>query len=396
MKKKLAIVGGGTAGMFLAAFINTELYDVTIFEKKATLGRKFLVAGDGGFNLTHVEELANFKTNYLPSAFFDKALDHFSNEDLRTWLSSIGIPTFVGSSGKIFPEKGIKPIEVLKSIESFLIKKSVKFQFNKSFTGWNEHESLIINSKEIIEADFVVFALGGSSWKVTGSDGSWLKLFEEKNIQIQPFQPANCAYQINWPEKFIKKHEGQPIKNLSISMNKQIQKGELVITKFGIEGNAIYGLSNQIQASFNKLNEATVHLDLKPTTELTTLIKKLKDSESNTSVTLREEIKLSKASVDLIKINSSKEDFLNPSSLAGLIKNLPLKLTAAATLDEAISTTGGISLEAISSSFELKALAQQYCIGEMLDWNAPTGGYLIQACASMGVYLAHQLNNKVS
>jgi len=395
MKKKLTIVGGGTAGIFLAAFLNPELYEITIYEKKSTLGRKFLVAGDGGFNLTHTEDLTNFKKRYTPANYFDKILDQFSNEDLRVWLAGIGIPTFIGSSGKIFPEKGIKPIEVLKSIETYLIEKGVNLQFNKNFTAWTNDHTLIFNDTEVISSDYVVFALGGSSWKVTGSDGYWIKLFDEKDIKTQPFQSANCAYEINWPEKFISKHEGQPIKNLSISINDQVQKGELVITSLGVEGNAIYGLSNQIQASLNKQKEATVYVDLKPTTERASLVNKLTNPETNTSVTLREDLKLSKATVDLIKFSSSKDDFLNPSSLAQHIKNLPLKLVGTAPLDEAISTTGGVSLEAITSEFELKKIPNQFCIGEMLDWNAPTGGYLIQACASMGAYLAHELNNKI-
>lgn len=394
MKKKVAIIGGGSAGLFLAAFLNSDIYNVTIFEKKTSLGRKFLVAGDGGFNLTHSEEISSFKSRYTPASFLDNALDNFSNADLRTWLLSLGIPTFVGSSGRVFPEKGIKPIEVLKCIEAHLIDKNVKFEFNKTFTDWDQENSLEFNAKEIIKSDYTVFALGGSSWKVTGSDGSWLNIFNKKGIDTLPFRPSNCAYKIKWPEKFIQNNEGKPLKNITISLKNKIQKGEVVITKFGIEGNAIYGLSPEIQTALASNNEVVVYADFKPTYHLSALIKKISHSKSNTTVTLRKKIKLSRSVIELLKATLTKEAFLDVQILAKFIKSFPLKIVDSAPIDEAISTSGGINLNAIDSNFELKKMNNNFCIGEMLDWDAPTGGYLIQACASTGVYLAHHLNNK--
>jgi len=394
MKKKVAIIGGGTAGLFLAAFLNTDIYDLTIFEKNTSLGRKFLVAGDGGFNLTNSEELSSFKSRYTPASFLDNALDNFSNTALRTWLLSLGIPTFVGSSGRVFPEKGIKPIEVLKSIETHLINKNVKFEFNKTFTNWDKENSLEFNSKEIIKSDYTVFALGGSSWKVTGSDGSWLNIFNKKGIDTLPFRPSNCAYKIKWHEKFIQNNEGKPLKNISISLKNKIQKGEAVITKFGIEGNAIYGLSPEIQAILASKNEAVVYADFKPTYNLSTLTEKITQSNSNITTALRKKIKLPPVVIELIKVTLTKEEFLDIQILAKFIKNFPLTIVDSAPIDEAISTSGGINLNAIDSNFEIKKIKNHFCIGEMLDWDAPTGGYLIQACASTGVYLAHQLNNK--
>lgn len=394
MKKKVAIVGGGVAGMFLAAFLDSDSYHVTIFEKKTSLGRKFLVAGDGGFNLTHSEELSIFKSRYTPASFLDNALDNFSNDDLREWLLSIGIPTFIGSSGRIFPKKGIKPIQVLKRIEAYLIEKNVKFEFNKTFTNWDQENSLEFNFNEIIKSDYTVFALGGSSWKVTGSDGSWLHVFYKKGIETLPFTASNCAYKIEWHESFIQKNEGKPLKNISISIQNKTQKGEVVITKFGIEGNAIYGLSPEIQASLASINEVVVYVDFKPTYDVSALIKKMANSKSNTTVTLQKKIKLSRTVIELIKVTLTKEEFLDIETLATFIKRFPLKIIDSAPIDEAISTSGGISLHAVDSNFELKKIKNNFCIGEMLDWNAPTGGYLIQACASTGVYVAHQLNNK--
>ena len=394
MKKQVAIIGGGTASLFLAAFLNTDIYNVTIFEKKTALGRKFLVAGDGGFNLTHSEELSIFKSRYTPASFLDNALDYFSNTDLRKWLLSIGVPTFVGSSGRVFPEKGIKPNDVLNCIKSHLIKKNVKFEFNKTFTGWDKENTLEFNSKEIIKSDYVVFALGGSSWKVTGSDGAWLNTFHKKGVDTLPFKPSNCAYKINWNEKFIQNNQGKPLKNISISINNKTQKGEAVITKFGIEGNAIYGLSPEIQTILDTKKEVEVSVDFKPTLNLETLIKKITHSTANTTRTLKKEIKLSDTVVELLKITLTKDEFLDSQILAKFIKNLPLTIVGSAPIDEAISTSGGINLNAVDSNFELKKIKNNFCIGEMLDWNAPTGGYLIQACASSGVYLAHQLNTK--
>ncbi|MFT6324267.1 MAG: putative flavoprotein (TIGR03862 family) [Halieaceae bacterium] len=394
MRRELAIIGGGTAGLFLAAFLNTDIYNVTIYEKKASLGRKFLVAGDGGFNLTHSEELSSFKSRYTPSSFLDIALDHFSNTDLIEWLLSIGVPTFIGSSGKVFPEKGIKPIEVLKCIEAYLIEKNVKFKFNKTFSDWGEENSLEFNSNEFIKADYTVFALGGGSWKVTGSDGSWLDVFNKKGVSTLPFKSSNCAFRIKWPEKFIQNNEGKPLKNISISLQNKVQKGEAVITKFGIEGNAIYGLSPEIQEALVLENQVVVHADFKPTLSLSTLIEKLALSRSKTTVTLKEKIKLSRTVIEIIKVTLTKEEFLDVEVLAKFIKKFPLTIIDLAPVDEAISTSGGINLNAVDSNFELKKVKNNFCIGEMLDWNAPTGGYLIQACASKGVYLAHQLNNK--
>ena len=390
----MAIIGGGTTSLCLAAFLNTDKYNVTIYEKKTSLGRKFLVAGAGGFNLTHAEELQEFKLKYAPSALLDKALTAFSNTDLRGWLLDLGIPTFVGSSRRVFPEKGIKPIEVLNSIEKHLIDKDIKFEFNKAFTGWNKDKTVLLNAEEKLRADYVVFALGGASWKVTGSDGSWLPLFNERGIDTVPFTSSNCAFEINWPAPFIQRNEGKPLKNITISLKEKVQKGEVVITKFGIEGNAIYGLSPAIQSILSSKQEVVVHVDFKPTFTIARLVKKIEDSGLNTTTTLKDKIKLSKTVVDLIKATLTKDEFLDVPVLAKFIKRFPLTLLNAAPIDEAISTSGGVSVEAVNSYFELKDIKNHFCIGEMLDWDAPTGGYLIQACASMGVYLAQHLNAK--
>jgi uncharacterized flavoprotein (TIGR03862 family) len=394
MKKTVAIIGGGPAGMMVAAHLDKDKYDVTIYEKNKNFGRKFLVAGKGGFNLTHGEEMDTFIQRYTPQKFMETALLSFSNEDLRNWLKSIGIPTFVGSSHRIYPQKGIKPIEVLNQILDFLTSKNVHFKYEKEWTGWNQNNHLTFQDGENVNSDIVIFALGGGSWKVTGSDGSWIKLFQKKGIETKEFIPANCAYQIAWPTDIKKRNAGLPLKNIAVTCGEKTQKGELVITDFGLEGNAIYALSPQIQTELDTTGKAQIFLDIKPPLHVEKIKEKLELSKMKTTDSLDKELRLSRPQINLIKSFVSKEDFMHPSKLACAIKSLPLTVLAPAELDEAISTTGGISLNQIDENYQFKKLNNHYCIGEMLDWNAPTGGYLLQACFSMGVHLANYLNEE--
>ena len=392
MKKKVAIIGGGPAALVFAAKLDEQQFDVTIYEKNKSVGRKFLVAGKGGFNLTHSESINDFIHRYTPTNFLEKSLLAFSNTDLRDWLNDVGIPTFLGSSKRVYPEKGIKPIEVLNKILAVLEAKNVAFQFEKEWKGWDEQNRLLFNENEIIEADLVVFALGGGSWKVTGSAGDWLSTFKEKGISTVPFKPANCAYQIDWKKDFIDKQSGAPLKNIALSCGENSQKGELVVTDFGLEGNAIYALSPQIQMELDTKGKAEIFIDLKPQLTSEEILIKLTKSSKKLSQFLIDELKLSRTQVDLLKNELSKEEFLNPSILVSKIKSLSLSVNSASELDEAISTIGGISLNSVDENFQIEQLPNHYCIGEMLDWNAPTGGYLLQACFSMGVALAENLN----
>lgn len=393
MKKSIAIIGGGPAALLLAAFLDEKKYTISIYEKNKTLGRKFLVAGKGGFNLTHSEPIDNFIERYTPPSFLKEALFGFSNQDLRDWFDSIGIPTFIGSSKRVYPKKGIKPIEVLNTILNVLDKKGVAINYNYTWRGWSDTDELIFNTGTIVKSDYTIFALGGGSWKVTGSDGNWLKPFEQKGIEVKPFQASNCGYEINWPAQFITKYEGQPLKNIAITCVNQQQKGEAVITKFGLEGNAIYALSPNIREALNSKQKASITLDLKPALTVERVLEKLKSSSlKNTTDTLKVHLKLTSLQIGLLKTTTSKEDFLNLEKLSHNTKNLELEVVGIAPIDEAISSVGGIALNAINNQFELNKLPQQYCIGEMLDYDAPTGGYLLQSCFSMGVYLAKCLN----
>jgi uncharacterized flavoprotein (TIGR03862 family) len=392
MKKQIVIIGGGPSAFLLATFLDAKKFNITIYEKNKTSGRKFLVAGKGGFNLTHSEPIEQLIKRYTPNEFLDKALLDFTNIDFRNWLDQIGIPTRIGSSKRVYPKDGIKPIEVLNTILKSLKEKGVIIKYEHTFSNWDDNSNPVINNKTI-PTDYTIFSLGGASWKVTGSDGNWLDTFSKKGIKTKIFQASNCGYQIDWKHHFIEKHEGFPLKNISISCDNSIQKGEAVITKFGLEGNSIYGLSPQIREQLNANSKATILVDFKPSLTLENIKYKIKSSKYRTTTEiLKKELKLSTPQIDLLKTYLSKESYLNSELLTNKIKKFPLEIINTASIDESISTVGGVDLDAISENFELKNMSNQFCIGEMLDWDAPTGGYLLQASASTGVYLAKHLN----
>lgn len=392
MKKTISIIGSGPSSLLLAAFLDTKKFDITIYEKNKTAGRKFLVAGKGGFNLTHSETISNFIERYTPSDFLKDALLNFTNDDFRNWLKNTGIPTFIGSSKRVYPEKGIKPISVLNSILNHLKERGVTLKFEHTFSGWDAENNIIINDKTIT-SEYTVFSLGGGSWKITGSNGSWIDLFKEKEIKTIPFEASNCAFKIDWKSNFIKQNEGKPLKNITISCDGKTQKGEAVITKFGLEGNAIYGLSPKIREQLKSEEKARIYIDFKPTLSLESIISRIIDSSfKNTTQILKKDLKLSTSQIDLLKIYLSKKDYLNSEILAKYIKKFPLEITALGILDAAISTVGGIDLDAVDTNFQLRKIKNQFCIGEMLNWDTPTGGYLIQGCVSSGVYLAKHIN----
>lgn len=394
MKKQISIIGGGPSALLLAAFLDGSKFDVTIYEKNKSLGRKFLVAGNGGFNLTHSEPILELIERYTPSNFLKDALLTFSNTDLQSWFHDIGISTFVGSSKRVYPVEGIKPVEVLNAILTVLKQKEVTIKYGYSWVGWNDENQSVFNSGETLEGEYTVFALGGGSWKVTGSDGGWLNQFKEKEIAIKDFYPSNCAYKVSWPSNFIDKYEGYPLKNIAITCSGKKQKGEVVLTRFGIEGNAIYALSPQIRTELTENSQSSIVIDLKPNLSIESVLNKIKASKYNkTTDILRQDLKLSPVQLGMVKAYVSKDDFLDSEVLAKRLKALSLEVVGTEELDKAISTVGGVKLSSVNSNFELNDLPNQYCIGEMLDWDAPTGGYLLQACFSMGISLARHFNS---
>jgi uncharacterized flavoprotein (TIGR03862 family) len=398
MKKSIAIIGGGSASLMLASTLNENIFDVTIYEYNVALGRKFLVAGDGGLNLTYWEEPETFINRYSPKQFLEKSIRDFNNVDLRNWLLDLGIETYVGSSNRIFPIKGIKPIEVLNAILDKLKAQNVRILTKYEWKGWNDKDALIFENSDntiLIKPDIVVYSLGGASWSKTGSTGKWTEHFRNKGVDIVPFQPSNCAFKINWDKKFIQESEGKPLKNIVISCNQKSKAGEVVITQFGIEGGAVYALSPEIRSELSINNASTIYIDLKPTLSLNEILSKFRNNESRTiSNVLKEQINLNSLLIALIKSVISKEDFMNADVLSEKIKQLPLQIVGLADIEESISTVGGIALSETDDNFMLKKLPNNYVIGEMLDWDAPTGGYLLQGCFSMGNYLGKKLNEK--
>jgi len=394
-KKTIAIIGGGASALMFAAQIDTQKFEVTIYEKNFAVGRKFLVAGDGGLNITHSEVPQEFVHRYTPNKFIKPLFELFNNDNLRDWLYDIEIETFVGSSKRVFPEKGIKPIEVLNAIINKITNNKVIIRTLHQWTGWNnEYLAFKTATDEVfVNADYVVFALGGASWAKTGSDGTWMKLFNEKNIRTVSFQASNCGFQINWPQEFIAENEGLYLKNIAATCGSLIKKGELAITKLGLEGGAIYALSHKIRTQLSAKSEADLLIDFKPTLQLSAIEKKLSNESKLISDILKYDLNMPAPQIALLKSYLSKDAFLSAEQLAESIKAFPLKITGTSPLDEAISTVGGIALSEVNANLELNKLPNYFCIGEMLDWDAPTGGYLLQANFSMGFYLANHFNS---
>lgn len=383
-RKKIVIIGGGSAGLFAAEKFCYN-HDVFIYEKGKTIGRKFLVAGKGGFNLTNQvtgEELTN---QYLPHSFLEKSLLSSDSEAMRKWLSDLSVPTFVGTSGRVFPEKGIKPIEVLKKIKDRLVEQKVVFNFYHEFVGFDKECNIIVmenDKSRIVEADYFIFALGGASWTVTGSDGKWLKYFKELGVKTMPFQSSNCGVNINWPDHFKNHHAGKPLKNIEVSIDEKKVKGEALITDYGLEGNAIYPIIPQVRNRLNNNTTAFLGVDLKPNNSSKELFEKIKNKTVKTKY-YAHALNLNPTQMALLKSFSSKNDFLKPTVFINLVKHLQIPIQSLRPIEEAISTVGGIALEEVSENFSLKKYPNIFVIGEMLDWDAPTGGFLLQGCYTM-------------
>jgi len=391
--KKLTIIGGGPAALMLAAQLDTKKYQVTLYEKKKTVGRKFLVAGEGGLNLTFNSSVEELISQYFPSEFMAPIINQFTNGDLLSWLDTHEISTFIGSSNRVFPAHELKPIEVLNKILEHIATKKITFVLDTKWLGWNKEGHLCFKTLEAVKADIVVFAMGGASWKVTGSDGAWNKNFQQRGVSVQPFRAANCAFGVDWNKNFITRHQGKPLKNITLTYHNHFSKGELVISKFGLEGNAIYAISQKIQEKLLTEKSIVIYLDLKPSMTVDQIRAKYKSSQrAKVSAILKEDLHLDRTAIGLLKQCCDKNTFLDPNLLAPMIKCVPITIQSADLLDKAISSLGGISLNEIDENFQFKKIPNSYAIGEMLDWYAPTGGYLLQGCFSMGFVLAKHLN----
>jgi uncharacterized flavoprotein (TIGR03862 family) len=392
-------VGGGACALMLGCELNTGKYEVSIYEGNAAPGRKFLVAGEGGLNLTHSESAAAFIQRYTPPAFLEEHFKHFSNTNLVNWLQQLGVETYTGSSGRVFPKKGVKPVEVLNAILARVRQNGVSIHTRHVWKGFSENKQLLLEHEgqiRGIKSDLVIFCLGGASWPVTGSRGDWGNYFKEQGIRVLPFEASNCAVTINWPAELIPLMEGKALKNCVISCGGAAQAGEVVITAQGMEGSGLYPLSPQIRQQLRQSGQAELNIDLKPAVSREALLKKLEKPQGRKTYSrhVADQLNLDPLQMNLLKWQLSKTHFLEAQQLVAAIKNLRLYITGRDVVDNAISTVGGIPLQELDEHFELKNLPGHFAIGEMLDFDAPTGGYLLQAAFTMGNSLAQFLNNK--
>ena len=377
-KLNIAIVGSGPAALMAGSQAILNGNSVTFFEKKKTAGRKFLVAGDGGFNLSNSENLEDFVSRYDANQL-QEMIRQFTPNDLVEWLNKIEIPTYVGSSGKIFPKQGIKPIEVLKAWIDWLTKNGAIFRFENELLDFEDGKIFMQfnDTADWLQFDKIIMALGGGSWSVTGSDASWIKLFQAKNIDINPLVSSNAGMNISFRNK-LASIEGQPIKNVVVKHGNSSKMGEITLTNYGLEGSPIYYLNR----SFRNNNSALLKLDFKPKTEINKLVEVLSTTKNFTEGLKM--LKLSKGAIWLLKSEVSKEDFMDVQILAERIKNLEVKIDSLRPMEEAISTAGGVCWSELNDNLSLKKFPSISLCGEMLDWDAPTGGYLLQGCFASG------------
>lgn len=392
--KNVAVIGAGPAGLIAAEEMAKAGLRVTVYERMPSAGRKFLLAGRGGLNLTHGEPFEDFLRRYGGRAeALRAALESFPPATLRAWSESLGQKTFEGSSGRIFPE-AFKASSLLRAWLRRLDEMGVAFQFRHRWLGWDEAAALSFDTpkgKIAVEADAVVLALGGASWPRLGSDGAWTDFLSGRGIDLAPLQPANSGFKIEWSPLFRERFAGTPLKRIALSSGDASVRGEATIADYGIEGGAIYALSSRLREEIAANGSATLFISLRPDLDREALAARLAGPRGKQSFSnfLRKAANLSPVAVALLQEWAAKEgrrlSDMPPGELAPLVNALPLTLSGIAPLETTISTAGGIRLEDLDENFMLRKLPGVFAAGEMLDWEAPTGGYLLQACFATGV-----------
>lgn len=390
----VAVIGGGPAGLMAAEVLIQDGVRVDLYDAMPSVGRKLLRAGKGGLNLTHSEPYDLFISRYgARSAQFEHLLNAFGPEALREWARGLGIDTFVGTSGRVFPI-GMKSTPLLRAWLKRLRETGVNFHVRHAWQGWDDDHSLRFSTPKglvSVHSDAVVLALGGGSWPQLGSTGAWVPLFKERGIAVAPLSPSNCGFDVNWSDHFRARFPGHPVKSVVVSFTDpegvtHSKQGDVIVTATGVEGSPIYALSALLRDTIEAKGPVVIHLDFTPDKELQSLIKKLTQPRGTRSMAnhLRRQAGIEGVKAGLLREVVPAEDFADPALLGAAIKALPLRLISPRPLEEAISSAGGVVFEALDERLMVRALPGVFCAGEMLDWEAPTGGYLLTACFASG------------
>jgi uncharacterized flavoprotein (TIGR03862 family) len=390
---QIAVIGAGPAGLMAAEVIAQGGAAVTVYDAMPSAGRKLLMAGRGGLNLTHSEPLPEFLTRYREATpRLAAAISAFSPDTLREWSEALGQPTFVGSSGRVFPQ-AFKASPLLRAWLRRLDAAGVQFRLRHRWTGWDDDGCLLFQTPDgptAVNASATVLALGGASWPRLGSDGAWAKTLAAKGVAITELKPANCGFTVAWSDIFRDRFEGQPLKGAALSFGAQTVRGEAVVTRTGVEGGAIYALSAELREAIAASGKATLQIALRPDIAMSDLIARLSAPKAKQSFSnwLRKTAHLSPVAIGLLQETAIASGVvlssLSTASLAGLINDVPLKLNGTVPIARAISTAGGIAFDELDADFMIRRLPGVFAAGEMLDWEAPTGGYLMQASFATG------------
>jgi uncharacterized flavoprotein (TIGR03862 family) len=396
--KKVAIIGGGPAGLMAAEVLIGAGVAVDVYDAMPSVGRKFLLAGKGGMNLTHAEPAESFLSRYgARRAHIAPLLEGFGPQALRDWVHRLGIETFVGSSGRVFP-KDMKAAPLLRAWLHRLREAGVRLHMRHRWQGWDDSGGrralrfATPDGERLVDADATVLALGGGSWARLGSDGAWVPMLEQRGIPVAPLRPANCGFDIGWSEHFRTRFAGHPVKAVVASFTDTAgrahrRQGEFVITSTGVEGSLIYALSAALRDEVLATGAAVMHLDLAPGKELQRVIDEVAHPRGSRSMAshLQSRAGISGVKAGLLREVVPAQDFADPLRLAAAIKALPLRLCRARPIDEAISSAGGVAFESLDERLMIQSMPGLFCAGEMLDWEAPTGGYLLTACFASGL-----------
>ncbi|WP_162234758.1 TIGR03862 family flavoprotein [Pseudomonas amygdali] len=389
--RTVAIIGGGPAGLMAAEVLSQAGLNVDLYDAMPSVGRKFLLAGVGGMNITHSEPYPAFLSRYAErSPMIAPLLRSFSADQLCQWIHALGIETFVGSSGRVFPTD-MKAAPLLRAWLKRLRDAGVTIHTRHRWLGWNPDGSLRIacaDGEKALNPAATLLALGGASWARLGSDGAWLPWLQARQVEVAPLQAANCGFEVSaWSDLLRDKFAGAPLKNIAMGLHGHaLRLGECVLTGTGVEGSLVYALSAQIREQINLRGSATVDIDLLPGKTLTDIQKALSKPRGSRSMSkhLHSQLGLDGAKAALLRELATREAFADPLLLSEAIKALPMHLVKPRPIDEAISTAGGVTFEAMDERLMLRQLPGVFCAGEMLDWEAPTGGYLLTACFASG------------